>query len=145
MLQAALSLLGRALSRYLWTISEIVASVVIDVTSLGLISYLFIVVSGAISAECPYQTPGSQILRDLGPKIPNMIHSVPSALRNTFNQSRAIKFVAENAKVYYLSWSRGEIMPFLWILTYLFPSLGDGSSLKCSGRCSPTLQQGFPS
>ena len=121
MLQAALLLLGCALSRYLWTISAIVASVVIGVTSFGLISYLFIVVAGAISADCPYQTPGSQILRDLGPKVPTMIHSVPSALRNTFNQSRAIKFVAENAKAYYPSRSRREIMPFLWNLVLKLP------------------------
>ena len=57
MLQAALLPLGCALSRYLWTISGIVPSVVIGVTSFGLISYLFIVVAGAISADCPYQTP----------------------------------------------------------------------------------------
>ena len=62
MLQVALLLLGCALSRYLWEINITVASVVIGVTSLGVLFYLFIVIAGAASASCPYQTPGANIL-----------------------------------------------------------------------------------
>ncbi|KAF9777416.1 hypothetical protein BJ322DRAFT_659378 [Thelephora terrestris] len=46
MLQAALLLLGCALSRYLWEINIVVASVVIGVTSFGVIFYLFIIIAG---------------------------------------------------------------------------------------------------
>jgi hypothetical protein len=73
MLQAALLLLGCALSRYLWEINVTVASVVIAVTSFGLIFYIFVVVAGAISVICPYQTPGARILR----------HILLSAFRST--------------------------------------------------------------
>ena len=65
MLQAALLLLGFALSRYLWEISIPVASVVLGVTSFGALFYMFVVVAGALSDSCPYQTPGSLALRYL--------------------------------------------------------------------------------
>ena len=65
MLQAALLLLGCALSRYLWEINIIVASVVLGVTSFGLIFYLFIVIAGTASESCPYQTPPAHIFRHI--------------------------------------------------------------------------------
>ena len=63
MLQAALFLLGCALSLYLWEINTVVASVTIGVTSFGAICYVFIVIAGTASANCSYQTPLSHILR----------------------------------------------------------------------------------
>ena len=69
MLQAALLLLGCALSRYLWEINATVASVVLGTTMFGVLFYLFIVVAGAVFLSCPYQTPGSHILRHI-PDIP---------------------------------------------------------------------------
>ena len=106
MLQAGLFLLGCALSRYLWNISKTVASVVIGVTSLGLIFYIFIIVAGSFSEDCPYQTPGSRILRYLGPKV-------HSALRNIFKHSKFIKIVAEKVELYHPWWSKRNIIPFI--------------------------------
>ena len=63
MLQAALLLLGCALSRYLWEIDTSIASVVLGVTSFGALFYLFIVVAGAVSDSCPYQTPVANVIR----------------------------------------------------------------------------------
>ena len=65
MLQSALLLLGYALSRYLWTINLTIASVVIDITSIGLAFYVFIVIAATIADNCPFQTPVSQILRSV--------------------------------------------------------------------------------
>jgi len=65
MLQGALLLLGCALSRYLWDIDTAVASVVLGVTSFGLLFYLFIVTAGATSDSCPYQTPGANVIRHI--------------------------------------------------------------------------------
>ena len=62
MLQVALLLLGCALSRYLWEINTAVASVVIGVTSLGMVFYFFIIVAGVTSDGCPYQTPWTNII-----------------------------------------------------------------------------------
>ena len=128
MLQAALLLLGCALSRYLSEISPIVASVVVGVTSFGVIFYLFIVVAGAISEDCPYQTPGSQILRHLAPKALRIIRSAPSftvsvgsAITSAFKQSQVTKFVVEKAEAYYPWQSRRKIMPFLWNLVLKVP------------------------
>jgi hypothetical protein len=73
MLQVALLLLGCALSRYLWTIDHSTACVMLGFTSLGALLYLLILVAGTIYESCPYQTPGSQIIRyihkHLGPEI----------------------------------------------------------------------------
>ena len=63
MLQIALLLLGCALSRYLWEINTTVASVVLGVTSFGVVFYVLIVIAGTASESCPYQTPGAHILR----------------------------------------------------------------------------------
>ena len=65
MLQAALLLLGCALSRYLWEINMTVALVVLGITSFSVLFYLFIVIAGAVFASCPYQTPGAHILRHI--------------------------------------------------------------------------------
>ena len=73
MLQFALLLLGCALSVYLWDISIAIASVVMAVTIFGLALYALIVIAGAVSVSCPYQTPGAQILRFLWQKVQNPI------------------------------------------------------------------------
>jgi len=77
MLQAALLLLGCALSRNLWEINTTVASVVVGVTSFGVLFYIFIVVAGAASVSCPYQTPGAQVLR----AIPDTLHHIHDIFR----------------------------------------------------------------
>ena len=65
MLQAALLLLGCALSCYLWEINTTIASVVLGVTLFSLLFYLFIVVVGTFSMNCPYQTPGADFLHHI--------------------------------------------------------------------------------
>ena len=65
MLQVALLLLGCALSRYFWDANTTVASVVLGVTSFGLLFYVFIVVEGVASPSFPYQTPVAHILRHI--------------------------------------------------------------------------------
>src|SRR5258708_21508136 len=90
MLQAALLLLGCALSRYLWEISFTIASVVLGLTSLGLLFYLFILAVGTAVESCPYQTPGSYLLRYLGPRVPRIVHSAASAVGNIRKVSGAV-------------------------------------------------------
>jgi hypothetical protein len=75
MLQGALLLFGCALSRYFWDINTTVASVVLGVTSFGVLFYLFIVVEGVISPSFPYQTPAVHILRHI-PHILGVLRSV---------------------------------------------------------------------
>ena len=80
MLQAALLLLGCALSHYLWEISITVASVILGVTSFSVIFYISIVAAGAASENCPYQTPGSRILHylaSLAHTARNRLHGAP--------------------------------------------------------------------
>jgi hypothetical protein len=94
MLQGALFLLGCALSRYLWEIDTTVASVILGVTSLGILFYLFIVIAGSVFASCPYQTPGSRILRS----------AVTSAYRHAFRDSATVGVFKSNAD-YFHWWS----------------------------------------
>ena len=80
MLQAALLLLGCALSRYLWGINTTVAFVVIGVTSSGIIVCIIILLAGAAFESCPYQTLGSRALRYLAPKVQKILHSALSTI-----------------------------------------------------------------
>jgi len=88
MLQAALLLLGCALSLYLWEIDVTVASVVVGVTSFGIICYIFVVVAGTASESCPYQTPGARIFRHISHRIPHYTRSIfagsSSFMQNSF-------------------------------------------------------------
>ena len=86
MLQVALLLLGCALSEYLWGTSVIIAAVILTVTVFGAGFYVFIVVAGAISRSCPYQTPAAHILRSLWQKLPNRSVFFPTK-RSTASQS----------------------------------------------------------
>ena len=76
MLQVSLLLLGCALTRYLWEINITVTSVILGVTSFGVIFYISIVVAGTASESCPYQTPGARILRHIFHHIFRYIRSV---------------------------------------------------------------------
>ena len=80
MLQFALLLLGCALSIYLWGIDTTVASVVLGVTSFGIIFYACIAVAGTASVSCPYQTPIARILHHILPLIPGILRSVSSSI-----------------------------------------------------------------
>jgi len=85
MLQAALLLLGCALSRYLWEYNTTVASVVVGVTSFGVLIYLFIVIAGVVSVNCPYQTPAADFIRhipDTLDRIPHILYWVQDTIRS---------------------------------------------------------------
>ena len=62
MLQTALLLLGCALSKYLFTIDNLVAWVVVVFTASGSLFYLVIAVVASVSYDCPFQTPLSLFL-----------------------------------------------------------------------------------
>jgi len=65
MLQAALLLLGYALSNYLFFINKAVGGVLIGFTAFGLLFDLLTVSAATLSYNCPFQTPASLILRFL--------------------------------------------------------------------------------
>jgi len=77
MLQAALLLLACGLCKHMASINTSVSSVLIALTVLGVLFYLGIVIVGASSYECPFQTPVSTALRSswktMGPHITPMV------------------------------------------------------------------------
>ena len=92
MLQLALLLLGCALSRYLWGTDTTVASVILGVTALGVLFYLFIVIAGVASEGCPYQTPWANVIRRLlllFVEHSSLHHMSVDWLRNTTRKSAA--------------------------------------------------------
>ena len=98
MLQGALLLLGCALIRYLWGINITVASVVLVFTLLGTIFYVFIIVAGAVSESCPYQTSGARFLR----------HILLTVLPSAFDLARSSihkLFIFISSKLRYLAQS----------------------------------------
>ena len=90
MLQFALLLQGCAFSRYLWGINTIVASVAIGTTSFGVIFYACIIVVGAASLSCPYQTPGANLLRRIRRKFPLVLGALRSAFSPIIDASTSI-------------------------------------------------------
>ena len=113
MLQAALLLLGCALSRYLWDINVTVASVVLGITSSGFIFYIFIISAGATYGDCPYQTPGSHALRYLKPPMDALLNALRDALRDALRRSETVKVIGVNIRCHRPWRSRGKIVPFL--------------------------------
>ena len=69
MLQIALFLLASGLCRYMASINIPVAAILIGLTVFGALFYIGIVIAGASSYDCPFQTPGSVALRSLWTKI----------------------------------------------------------------------------
>ena len=83
MLQAALLLLGCALSLYLWGIDTVIASVVLSITSFGALFYISITIAAVATKNCPYQTPVSRLLCYLGQNIKDALAVVASTLRTS--------------------------------------------------------------
>ena len=126
MLQAALLLLGYALSRYLWGVNITIASVVLAVTCSGVIFYIFIIIAGVASESCPYQTPGSLVLRYIRPRIPSIHPLVFCRIFFTrvvtfFGQSRTGQTIRWDVWNYHLHWSIGNILLFLKGVVYQLP------------------------
>ena len=90
MLQAALLLLSCALSRYLWEIDTTVTSVVLGFTGFGLLFYVFIVIAGAVSENCPYQTPAANFLRHIPAAISHIPILLHRSVQSSFHFIRAI-------------------------------------------------------
>ena len=65
MLQIALLLLSCGLPRHVWALNSFVASVVISLTTLGVVFYIGIVITWMSSYGRPFQTPASSALRGL--------------------------------------------------------------------------------
>ena len=99
MLQAALLLLGCALSRYLWEVNLAVALVILVVTSFGVICYVFIVIAGTAFESCPYQTPYSRIFRRvIYHNLLPILHSVSSAVSAALSKfSRLVRSSASHS------------------------------------------------
>jgi len=113
MLQAALLLLGCALSRYLWGINITVASVVLDITLSGFTFYIFIISAGATYGDCPYQTPGSHALRYLKALMGALLNALRDVPRDALRRSITVKVIGVNIRCHRPWWSRGEIVAFL--------------------------------
>ena len=109
MLQAALLLLGCALSLYLWGINSMIASVVLGVTSFGVLFYLSVIVAATASVSCPYQTPGSRSLRSAIVLVPAAI----SACKRAIGRSHTAIMLRLNLEYYNPLRSRDQIKPFL--------------------------------
>ena len=85
MLQISLLLLGCGLCRYMMSINTPIAYTLIVLTGFGVLFYAGIVVAGASSYECPFQTPGSALLRrtwtQVGPPLTPIFFFIIDALR----------------------------------------------------------------
>ena len=92
MLQIALFLLASGLCRYMASINIPVAGVLTGLTVLGALFYIGVVIAGASSYDCPFQTPGSVALRSLWTKIgPYLTPSVLPIVTSLYNLGEVIQ------------------------------------------------------
>ena len=109
--------------------------------------YLFITVAGAAFENCPYQTPGSHILRYLGPKawrgICSVSPNVGPTLRNLLEESKVISTIALSAKAHDPWWSRSQIIPFFGRLVLKVP-LGFVVDVYHLGRATIRVSSALP-
>ena len=110
MLQFALLLLGCALSHYLSGIDATIALVVIGITSFGVAFYIFIVIAGAASGSCPYQTPGSHILYSV------LYHVIP----HTFSALHQI--IHHTLSILHTPYTLSNIIPHILTRLHSIPS-----------------------
>ncbi|KAJ7106737.1 hypothetical protein C8R44DRAFT_886001 [Mycena epipterygia] len=67
LLQFALLLFAAALSTYLWTVHHSLAIIVVVLSFLGFMAYMFLLISAAVSPDdCPFQTPLAPLLIQVG-------------------------------------------------------------------------------
>ena len=83
MLQASLLLLACGLCQHMWSVNVSVACVLIILTVLGVLFYFGIVIAGASSYECPFQTPGSAALRGIWKRIQPRATLPPHSIAST--------------------------------------------------------------
>ena len=69
MLQASLLLLACGLCRNMWSVNASVAYTLIGLTGLGVAFFAAIVIAGASSYACPFQTPASTALRSTWKRV----------------------------------------------------------------------------
>jgi len=85
MFQIALLLLACGLCRHMVSINALIFGVLVALTAFGILFYIGIVIPGASSYECPFQTPASTNLRRLWkkviPRITIMVSPIISVLR----------------------------------------------------------------
>ena len=123
MLQAALLLLGCALSLYLWGINTTVASIILALTSFGFLFYLFIVVAGAASVSCPYQTPGAHILHY------TYHHILPHILGTLHSAFHALYFSIRGSSCCILTIHLWDKFNWAWAIVIFFPMLFIGLAM----------------
>jgi hypothetical protein len=81
MLQIALLLLACGLCRYMESVNTTVAYILFTLTGVGVLFYIGIVIAGATSHDCPFQTPASVPLRSLWKKVwSNLAPIVPPTI-----------------------------------------------------------------
>ena len=114
MLQIALLLLGCAMSTYLLDGNKTIPFVVLAFTSLGVLLYFFIVAAGTISDTCPYQTPGSRILRSAP-------LAVTSAFGRAIGSSKTARVIRGREWPHEPRWSRGNVVAFFNKVTHRLP------------------------
>ena len=123
MLQIALLLLACGLCRYLITINTPVACTLIILTGLGVLFYLVVVIAGASSHDCPFQTPASIRLRrlweEVGPIILSVIETIRALGGTVWRHIPVVRSVFVKAHHHFLTLSERIQLGILHIGTYL--------------------------
>ena len=111
--QVPVLLLGCTLSQYLWEIDTTMAGIVLDVTSFGVISHLFVLAGGAASKIFLHQISGSCTFHSLGLVIMSVTMAVASAFGCAFSHSETVHMFQASVVYHQPLKSRNNMLPFL--------------------------------
>ena len=161
LLQIALLLLACGLCRYMVAINTPVAYTLIVLTGFGVLFYVGIVVAGASSYDCPFQTPGSALLRRawtrVGPPLTSIFFLVINALsilgRIIWGHISVVWLAFVQAHRHFLTLLERIQLGILHIgfslppigLDFTLPRIGLNTRRRFRNAPLPTTQEGLPS
>ena len=149
MLQVALLLLACGLCRYMASINTAVACTLIPLTGFGVLFYVGVVIAGASSYDCPFQTPGSALLRrswaKSGPRLISIVFLVIDSLHTLGWTVRRRIFVVHLSIVYirhHFLALLGRIRSGVHHIGFRLPRIGLNVRRRFPHPPLPTAQEG---
>ena len=144
MLQIALLLLACGLCRYIMTINTPVAWTLIVLTGFGVLFYIVVIIAGASSYDCPFQTPGSVQLRGLwkkfGPIVPPISNTLTALGRAIWRHTSMVRSKFIKAHHYLLTlWE--QIQLGILRLGFCLPPIGLNIRHQPQNPPLPTAQE----
>jgi hypothetical protein len=105
----------------IWGVNVTIATVILGVTSFGLVFYVFIIIAGTISEDCPYQTPGARTFRYILPALRPVPTQFSKSIRKSWSYRSPVECWSESCPPWYSvdNITFTLLFPFTWFVVAL--------------------------